>query len=656
MMPMSTSTDPATGDLVLAGEFPPVTRDQWIEQVGKVLLKGGAPTPAEIDAAIQRKLVSTTDEGIAVQPLYTAADVESLPAPSTSSAGAAPGVAPYVRGGRSTPGSWDVRQRILAGPAASAAVITELERGATSILVDLTRADAGSDLPAILDATLSGVYLDLVGIALDAGARWRAAAEALVGLWARRNVAAGSASGVLGADPIGAYAASGGTTPVADDLAAASSLAARMAADFPHVRTIVVDGARLHDAGASDADELAGATAMGIEYVRALTAAGVGIDAAFRQLEVRLAATADQFSTIAKFRAARVLWARVASVAGATAESGRQVQHAVSSAAMWTTYDPWVNLLRGTTAAFAAGVGGADAVTIAPFDDLLVEGGSVLGRRLARNTQVLLVDESNVARVADAAGGSWYVERLTSELAAAAWTRLQEIERAGGFVAALDSGEISARIAATRSARDRAIARRSRPLTGLSEFPNIDEPPPPPAPSGSTRSGDGATRFPRLAPARYAAPFEHQRRRADAAAQRPTVFLATLGAIAVHTARATFAKNLFEVGGIRAVTAPEPALTETSTVADAFRASGARIACICSSDAVYAESAAATAEALRAAGAERVYLAGQPGDNEPAWRAAGVDEFVFVGCDVLDVVTRALDLLVGSADATEVAQ
>lgn len=653
---MATSTDQASAPdhLVLAGEFPPVTRANWVEQVGKVLLKGKDATPVDVEEAIRRRLVSTTDDGIAIQPLYTASDAASSPAEITSAAGAFPGVAPFVRGGRAAGGAWDVRQRVVAGPNASAAVITELERGATSILVDLTAVEA-ADIVGVLDATLTGVYLDLVAISLHAGANWSEAADALLALWARRNVAPSVASGVLGADPIGVFAASGGGTEVGDELADAAALASRIATDFPHVRTLVADGARLHDAGASDGDELAGAIAIGLEYVRALTDAGLDVDAAFGQVEFRLAATADQFATIAKLRAGRALWSRVAAVAGASASAGRQVQHAVTSAAMWTAYDPWVNLLRGTTACFAAGVGGADAITVAPFDELLDEGSSVLGRRLARNTQVLLVDESNVARVADPAGGSWYVERLTSELAAAAWTRFQAIERSGGFVAALESGEISARIAAARAARDRAVAYRQRPLTGLTEFPNIDEPvPPPPRTPPAARSA--ATRFAPIVAVRYAAAFEAQRRRADAAAERPTVFLATLGPAAAHTARATFAKNLFEVAGIRAVAAPDAALDTPDAVAAAFRASGASVACICSSDAVYVHSAASAAAALRSAGAARVYLAGKPAGHEQAWREAGVDEFVSVGCDVLDVVTRALDQLVGPQSATEVAQ
>jgi methylmalonyl-CoA mutase len=309
---------------------------------------------------------------------------------------------------------------------------------------------------------------------------------------------------------------------------------------------------------------------------------------------------------------------------------------------MATRYDPWVNLLRGTVACFAAGVGGADVITVAPYDIARDGVAGDLGRRMARNTQSLLVDESGIGRVADPAGGSFFVERLTDEMAHAAWAWFQEIERAGGMVAALEAGLVQRRIEATWAARREAIAHRRDPITGVSEFPDIAEPVPPapevPAPAA-------ATPFPPLADVRYAEPFESLRARADrrskTTGERPAVFLATLGRAADHTARATFAANLFAAAGIRALDAGD--LIPGEDAGAAFAASGARLACICSSDAVYAERAAEVARALAAAGAARVYLAGRAGDAETTLREAGVDEFAFVGCDALDLLSRALD-------------
>jgi methylmalonyl-CoA mutase len=309
---------------------------------------------------------------------------------------------------------------------------------------------------------------------------------------------------------------------------------------------------------------------------------------------------------------------------------------------MLSRRDPWVNLLRGTLACFAAGVGGADAVTVQPFD-AAIGLPDEFARRIARNTSSLLVMESGVARVIDPAGGSWYVENLTAGLAAAAWDWFTEIERAGGIGAALDSGLVARRLADTWDRRAKRLAVRADALTGVSEFPNLGEArvvrAPYPAPAGGT-AGDTAGGLPRH---RYPEEYEALRDAADAATEaaggaRPAVFLATLGPVAVHTARASFAANLFEAGGLAT---PRFHSTSTSTdpaeVAAAFTASGARVACLASSDAVYADAAGPVAEALRAAGARKVWLAGRPGEHP-------VDAYLHAGCDALAVLRDAHDL------------
>lgn len=370
------------------------------------------------------------------------------------------------------------------------------------------------------------------------------------------------------------------------------------------------------------------------------------MDAACGQFEFRLAATADQFLTVAKLRAARRLWDQVARQCGASGPARAQRQHAVTSTAMMSRYDPWVNLLRTTVACFGASLGGAEAITVAPHDDLRVPGGTDLSRRLARNVSAVLAEESHLGRVADPAGGSWYVERLTADLAAAYWAVFQDIERGGGIVAALEAGIIADRIDATWASRLKRLAQRRDPLTGVSEFPAIDEEPPPPL---QPPAAPDATAFPPLPRRRSTEPFEALRARADAEAttgRRPVVFLAALGSAAAFTARVTFARNLFEVGGIRALVGSGAATPEEA--AAAFAASGAPLVCLCSSDAVYAVQAAPTAAALRA-GAERIYLAGRPGDQQGDLEAAGVDEFMFVGSDVIDVLDRALDAALSTA-------
>jgi methylmalonyl-CoA mutase len=617
--------------MTLADDFPAATSERWRVLVDAVLAKGMRdPSPEDLGRRFERDLVSRTYDGFTIQPIYTglAGDV--------SDPSGFPGLAPFVRG--RTPlataiGGWDVCQRVEVsgnGEAAGPLAVAELEGGASSVWLGLT--DAHRLDVDTMDRALAGVYLELIPLRLDAGRRALEASEALFELWRRRGIEPEAAQASLGLDPLGAALAGVDEKQLVKEVDEAAAFAERVVSGYPGVRTLVVDGVSYHQAGASDSEELGSTLAAGVTYLRALTGAGLPLDAALAQLECRYAATADQFLTIAKLRAARRLWSRVGDVIGAAARHWVPPQHAVTSPAMLSAYDPWVNLLRNTVACFAAGVGGAEAVTVLPHDRVSSgPSSSDLGRRLARNIQGLLLEESHLARVVDPAGGSWYVESLTEQLARAAWAWFQQIEASGGMVAGLAQGLVQARLDATWQARADRLARGADPITGVSEFPNIDEPAPPvPVTAG---------------PRRYPAAFEVQRARSDCYLEvhgvRPSVFLANIGPPSVHTARATFAKNLFEVVGIRALSDDRPVSPDDAGVA--FSTSGARLACLCSSDAVYAESASDMARALKAAGAERVYLAGRPGDHRAAWEAAGVDEFVYQGCDRLDVLTRALD-------------
>jgi len=463
------------------------------------------------------------------------------------------------------------------------------------------------------------VLLDLAPVALDTGGADTGAAAAYL------DLAGGLADpaallGTLGLDPIGLRARTG----VGPDVASIVPLAQRVAAEHPLVRAIVVDGLPVHAAGSADAQELGFTMAAGVAYLRALTDAGLDVATAARLLEFRYAATDEQFPTIAKLRAARRLWSRVLEASGAADAEGQR-QHAVSAPTMFTRRDPYVNLLRGTIAGFAAGVGGADAVTVAPFDDA-VGAATPFSRRVARNTQALLIQEAHLARVVDPAGGGWLVESLTDALARAGWAFFQEIEAAGGAVVALDSGLLAARVAAVRATREKAVATRRTPITGVSEFPDLAEKPVERAPHPAAPNGG-------LPVYRPAAPFEAYRDRSDAVAAatgaRPTAFLATLGPLAGYSTRASFARNLLAAGGIDAV---EAGPTESAeAVAAAWEQSRVPVAVLCSSDALYAERGEATAAALRAAGARRILVAGRVD-------VPGIDGQLYAGCDALAVI------------------
>ncbi|MFE5970361.1 methylmalonyl-CoA mutase family protein [Streptomyces sp. NPDC056463] len=589
--------------LSLAAEFSDATREQWQRLVSGVLSKSGKDVEG---AAAEDALTTTLEDGLRVRPLYAAGDI-------ASDAGF-PGFAPFVRSGRAegnTLGGWDVRQRHTA--ADGEAVLTDLENGVTSLW--LLVGEGGIPVSS-LGRVLEGVYLDLAPVVLDAGADVEDAARELLRLYEERGVAKEAVRGSLGADPLGFEARTGrpfGFAPVA-------ALARRCAEEYPGLRALTVDALPYHEAGGSAAQELGCSLATGVAYLRQLTEAGLSVEQACGQLEFRYAATADQFLTIAKLRAARRLWARVAEVCGAGA-AGAQTQHAVTSSVMMTRRDPWVNMLRTTVATLAAGVGGADSVTVLPFDHALgLPDG--FARRIARNTSTILIEESHLSRVIDPAGGSWYVERLTDELAEAGWEFFQGIERTGGQAATLRSGRLGQELAATWEARSAKLAKRREPITGVSEFPHLTEKPvvreaAPERPAGG---------LPRV---RRDDAFEELRARSDAhlaaTGARPRIFLATLGPAAAHTARATFAANLFQAGGI------EPVVEGT------FEESGATEACLCSSDALYEEQAAARAGELGALGARHVFLAGRPAAY------AGVDSHVFAGCDAVAVLSATLD-------------
>lgn len=619
--------DPAAGAsnvLSRGGTFPEPDYAQWQEQVEKVLRKTGllgddvaAPDPVE------DVLASVTHDGVTVHPLYTDNPTEP----------GYPGAAPFVRGsdphGNATEG-WDVRQQHGQSDAAATNrdILADLGNGVTSLWLRL--GTGGLPVDGLGDA-LSGVHVDMIGLALDAGAETARAANAFLQLAEEQGVQRSSLRGSLGADPIGVRARTGEKQDFSD----AVELAQRCAKQYPNLRAMTVSGLPYHDAGGSDAEELGCTLAAAVANLREL-ADHVDIDAACNTMEFRYAATNDQFSTIAKLRAARRLWERVTRECGAGDHARRQQQHAVTSSAMLTRRDPWSNLLRATIGAFSAGVGGAQAVTVQPFDAAigLPDTNSL---RIARNTQLLLLEESRLAQVIDPAGGSWYVETLTDDLARAAWEWFQRIEAEGGMVSALESGLVADRLAATRQQRQSAIAHRSDPITGVSEFPNLDEQPLQ-RPALPSWPAGGLPRF------RWSEGYEALRDASDShqesTGSRPRVFLATLGPVAAHTARAAFTKNLLAAGGIdtseAGATGPDEPGSADDTVQDvveAFLATGDSVACLCGTNDAYRTYGEEAVTALKQAGAHGVLLAGPR-----KMSIKDVDDYVFSGVDALAVL------------------
>ena len=583
------------------------SQEEWEAAAAAVLRKARRLGEDDPDDAVWDKLALRTLDGIAVSPLGTPALVADLPEP----------VRPPARGD-----SWDVRA-LLADPDSQTshdAAMTDLENGVTSLLVQVGESGVAAD---DLAAVLKDVLLDVAPVVLDApsdplGAA-RAFAEIARGLAEGTTLAAGTN---LGVDPVGSSLRGVVSTSLDHQQASLDHLvadAAELAKELG-CRALVVDGTAVHDLGASDVQELGYVLAVGAHYLRELEAAGVGVDDAAGLIEFRLAATDEQFPTIAKLRAVRRLWARMLELSGASEDHRQMVLHVVTSRPMMTKYDPWVNMLRTCIAAFSAGVGGADAVTVLPFDARLGLP-DASARRIARNTSALLVEESHVAKVADPAGGAFAVEKLTDDLAVCGWEELGRIEGAGAVPDGLDN--LRSRIEVVVAERDRQVATRKRPITGLTEFPDLHESLPERAPYAEGRQKWQSAVRP------YGQPFEALRDEpADA-----KVFLATMGTVAAHTARATFAANLFAAGGIDVVN--EGRHDDVEAVLAHY--DGQAVVCLTGHDKAYAEWGTDLVAALREAGADWVVLAGKAD--------VGADDTVAMGVDALDFLNRTREML-----------
>jgi methylmalonyl-CoA mutase len=613
----------ATDELRLAADFAPATYDDWRKLVDGVLK--GAPF---------EKLVGQTYDGLRIEPIYQRAH-------------GAPAIP-----GRAAAAPWQIMQRIDHPDAAqaNAQALHDLENGANGLTLVFAGANGaygfGLDPSAeTIEKVLDGVFIEAgMGLELQVGPQSRMAATHVAEVVKRKGVSPAACDIRFGRDPIGACAVWGSSPYAWPEIvpAVTGGIKGLRALGFKGPFASA-DGRVIHDAGGSEVQELAFVLATGVAYLRALEGSGMALEDAQTMVYARLAADADQFLTMAKFRSLRLLWARIEEACGL---APKPLFIAADTAwRMLTQRDPYVNMLRATMATFSAGLGGANAITVLPHT-LALGLPDPFARRVARNTQLVLLEESSLARVSDPAAGSGGIEALTHQLCEAAWQLFQEIEKAGGVFAALEQNLIQRKIAATRAAREQDIARRKEVMTGATEFPNLHEAhvavldvkPAVPAPSGDAR-----ITFDALAPMRLATPFERLRDRSDQILKdrgaRPKVFLANLGTPAEFTGRATFAKSFFESGGIETV--DTEGFTDPAALAAAFKSSGAALACLCSSDEVYARQAAAAAKALQAAGTKHIYLAGRPGEQEAALRAAGVNNFVYAGCDALAMLQEA---------------
>jgi methylmalonyl-CoA mutase len=579
-----------------ANLFPPADEAEWRRLVEGAL--GGRPFES---------LISTTFEGLEIAPLYQRPETEAIHAL------------------RQKPGAWTVSQRMDHPDIATANAVAraDLEGGADALTLTVSEAFAARGFGVKiasghdLDAALAGIDLDRIALRVDAGARALELAPYFAALARDRRLTSAKLDVDFGHDPLGHFARSGLLSGNPQRGLRETHALLRAAGFAGHL--MLADGRPYHEAGAGEAQELTCVIATAVAYLRMLEAEGLSLDEARVEIAFLLAADSNEFLSPAKFRALRRLWAGVESACGLAPKPIRL--HAETAFRMMTRYDPWVNILRATMAVFGAGVGGADAITILPFTLALGLPDDV-ARRLARNTQSILIHESNLARVADPAAGAGSFEALTDALCAQAWRLFESFEAQGGMIKSLQAGVLQREIGTVAAARREAIARGSLAITGTSAFPVLAEAPVQVLvkfPAGETESPAAQDDGVSLPSRRDAEPYERLRAASDEHLQktgeRPKIFLVSLGEPQGFAASAAFATNFFAAAGFQAFS--QDGFETTQAAVDAFRASGCKIACICPPRATSTHNLIDSVVRFRDAGAVRICLAGR-GPEEAA--------------------------------------
>ncbi|MGD0474743.1 MAG: methylmalonyl-CoA mutase family protein [Candidatus Velthaea sp.] len=621
------------GRLNLIDDFPATSTEQW-EQLILADLHGGD---------YEKKLLWKSDENIVIRPYYREDDLRGLEGHLNS----APGEFPFIRGWRKTNG-WIISQGIdgTALAEANADARDALARGAEAITFHITR-QAGNVCGPYPQ---SSVDLTTLTAGIDAPIHFRARdlAFEILRLLQQDGQRTGIVrKGSVDVDPLNDVLLTGRSSKTADELMHAAHDAVTASAQLGGLRTLAVRGWQIQESGGTIVQELAAAIAAAAEYAAALTEMGLSIAEIAAALHFDLAVSSNYFFEIAKLRALRLLWSQIARQFGAAAEADSQTVKAciIATSSRWdaTIYDPHINLLRGTTKAMSAALGGADVIEILPFD-VAARASDDFSRHLARNTQILLKKESYFDRVADAGAGSYYLESLTDSLAREAWKLFQKIEEQGGYLKALQAGFLQAEVNAARARKDKGISGRSRTLLGTNQFPNAKETAlervEPPATVGlvaEVASAPGITVVP-LTPYRGAEGFENVRLRTERfvseGGHHPRFLLLEYGDSKMRKARVGFSQNFLACGGFDVVT--RASQSEPAAAVAVVRESGADAVVLCSSDDEYLPMAKPLIEQLGSS--VPVLVAGSPSTAEQL-RADGVTDFIHLGVNALDVLS-----------------
>lgn len=600
--------------------FPPVSSEEWHAKVDADLK--GVP--------FEKKLVWRTNEGFNVNPMYRREDIADL-----KTTNSLPGEYPFVRGTR-TDNNWFVRQEIIAGsPAeANAKALDVLGKGVTSLGFHVSDVNAET-----VSTLLEGINLSEVEINLSCCHRKAEELTKVLTDYIKAHNAESTFHGSIKFNPWKRDLKKGKKSPV--NAAGTGKKLIELAAGIPGLHVLSVDSAMLTNSGAYIYQELGYALAWGAEWLTLLTDAGLTVDDIAPRIKFDMGVGTNYFMELAKFRAARMLWAQIVKQYNPSADSVcKMTVHAETSRFNQTVYDAHVNLLRSQTEAMSAALAGVDSITVTPFDTPY-KTPDEFSERIARNQQHLLKEESHLDKVVDPAGGSYYVETLTASIAAEAWKLFLGVEAEGGFAKAVEDGKIQAAVNESNAKRHADMARRKEILLGTNQYPNINEMAADKIVNlaGANSCGCGhkdeetCETSKGLPTKRAASDFEALRLATEAASNRPKVFMLTIGNLAMRLARAQFSSNFFGCAGYEII--DNLGFNTVEEGVDAALAKGADIVVLCSSDDEYAELAPAAFKYLD--GRAEFVVAGAPACTDDL-KAVGINDFVHVRCNVLETL------------------
>lgn len=621
--------------LNLLNDFPAVSTEEWMNKV-TADLKG---------ADFAKRLVWKTNEGFNVMPFYRAEDIDSL-----STTKVAPGKFPYVRGTKKN-NDWFVRQNIELTDVRSAnkKALDVLNKGVNSLGFEIDKKDLNADFIATL---LNGINAEIVELNFRTCSRHTVdLVNLLSDYFASKAFDVLKLQGSINFDPINSMLVRGKNL-TKDEITVLAQAAAQAAVKLPFYRVVNVNAVSLNNAGAYVSQELGYALAWGNDYLSMMIDAGVDKSLAAKKIKFNFGVGSNYFMEIAKFRAAKWLWALIVeayqplcrrdncpeTVNGICYCAGKMRIHAETSQYNKTIYDAHVNLLRTQTEAMSASLGGVHSMTVLPFDTAFSSSDEI-SERIARNQQLLLKEESNFDKINDAAGGSYYIETLTQQIAEQAWKLFLEVEEGGGFYASVQSGKVQQALKATASARLKSVSSRKEVLLGTNQFPNANEMAAAKIKSGKKEHAHKEVEL--LQPVRAAEEFEALRLSTEAAAKRPKAFMLTIGNLAMRLARSQFSCNFFACAGYEVI--DNLGFKTAEEGVKAARAAGADIIVMCSSDDEYAQFAPEAWELIK--GKEIFVVAGAPTSIDEL-KAVGIEHFISVRSNVLETL-KGFNALLG---------